>query len=296
MPIPKRGCKIVLNLGNLNLKDMKSVSSLLALIVCLNLNAQKDKKVTSNWFEGSPGTLSPAVSNYVSARKGAVLYCIFNDDKNIYFESKITESIDQNKILQMGLTLWVNTDGKSHKINGIKFPVGAKFSREFIRQNAGQQNNPLVRVTPLSVANTIQLVGFRDVEEKRFPSDNTDNIRGSVKYDNDGNLLYSLIIPRSKLPAAVKSKDGKDVPITFAMEYGAMPAEGGRPGGQMGDAPSSGGGGRSGGGGSGGRSGGGRSGGGGSIGGGDRTAASQNPNASESVIIWIKDIALVEKK
>jgi hypothetical protein len=272
---------------------MKSFITISALIVCLNLNAQKEKYFTSKWLENSSGSAVPASSDYISAKKGVVLYCLSNDDKNIYVDVKITESIEQNKVLQMGLTLWINTDGKSRKLTGIRYPIGALYSRGQGRRGEGQENNILNKVTPLSQANTIELTGFKDVEAKRFPSNNPDNIRGSVKYDNDGNLLYSLTIPVSKLPAGSKSADTKVSPLTLAIEYGAPPSMGGQSGGPSGSGTPTMGVGRSRGSSP---SGSGSRGGGGAPGGGVPGGGASAQNAPQPVIIWIKDIKLAEKK
>jgi uncharacterized membrane protein YgcG len=269
---------------------MKLLVIISALIVCMNLSAQKEKTFTSKWLDSSAGTFVPAASDYVAAKKGMVLYCLANDDKNIYVDIKITESIEQNKVLQMGLVLWVNADGKSRKITGIRYPIGAKYSRLQVRQGAGQENSILNKVSPLSQANTIELIGFKDIEARRFPSNLPENIRGSVKYDNDGNLLYSLTIPLSKLPVGAKSINEGTSLMTFAIEYGAPPSIGAQQGRPSDSGAPSGGGGRSGG-----RSGGGSRGGsmgGGAPGGGGPTTQ----DIPVPVIIWIKDIKLAEKK
>ena len=264
-----------------------------AIIVCLNISAQKEKYFASRWQDNSTALIS---SDYTAANKGMLFYCLSNDDKNMYVDVKITESIEQNKFLQMGMTLWINSDGKSKKITGIRYPVGAKYSKLQIGRGEGQGNSILNKVSPLSQANTIELIGFKDGEAKRFPSNNTDNIRGNVKYDSEGNLLYSITIPLAKLPEGVKNSDGAAMPMTIALEYGAPPVMSRQPGGQFsGNAPQSGGGSRSGG-----RSGGGAPGGGapggGAPGGGAPGGGASTQDAPKPVIIWIKNIKLAEKK
>jgi hypothetical protein len=155
--------------------------------------------------------------DYVSIRKGAVLYSFSNDASNLYLDMKITETSDQNKILQMGMTLWLNADGKARQTLGIRFPIGSKFSVP-----RGQEG-PMAP-SPLALAKTIQLVGFSEDMEARLPSDNTDNIRGAIKYDDDGNLIYNLVVPFDKLPESGQG-GGQDATVwTFGLEYGAPPA------------------------------------------------------------------------
>jgi hypothetical protein len=273
---------------------MKVLISVSFLLISLNLSAQKENMITCKWNDGSGGSSFPAASDYTSIKKGQVLYCISNDDRNIYVDMKVTESTEQNKILQMGMVLWVNNDGKSRKVNGVRFPIGAKFSRSRNGNGQGQGNNPYEQATPLSLANTIELIGFKDILEKKFPSNNTDNIRSVIKYDNDGNLVYALTLPLSKLPVVARNTDGKAFPLNLAIEYGAPPemeASSGKPAGYTPPPshPVNGGSGKSGGGGGGGARGG--------SGGSSRTAgALNNEDVPKSVIIWLKGVNLAEKK
>jgi hypothetical protein len=275
---------------------MKLVIMISALFLCVGLNAQKEQNFVCKWLDGSSGRILPASPDYVSTRKETLFYCLSNDDKNMYVDIRFTESVDQSKVLQMGLVLWINTDGKSRKITGVRFPIGAKFSRA--ARGRGESQQALNQATPLSMANTIELIGFKNIVPNRFPSDNTDNFRGSVKYDNDGNLLYSMTLPLASLPAGGKGSDGKASLMNFAIEYGAPPQNPGSNN-QSGFPSSSsrggsGGGRRGGGGGGGGSRGGG--GGGGEMGGGPPSMAAGAQEVPKPVLIWIKNIVLAEKK
>lgn len=277
---------------------MKLAFIITALILFQSLGAQKDQSSQSKWLDNSSGNATPSGSDYTSVKKGMVLYCLSNDETNMYVDIKFTESIEQGKVLQMGLVLWVNPDGKSRKITGIRYPIGSKN----LRSNMGRGRNAqsgLGQETPLSLANTIELIGFKDVVPNRFPSKNTDNFRGYVKYDSVGNLLYSMTIPLAKLPAVSKDSKGKSPLMTIAIEYGAPPQIGNQGGDQSGFPSASSGGGRSGGGGS--RTGGGgsRSGGGGGGGGAMGGQPGMGPGGQVSPkpeLIWIKNIGLAVKR
>lgn len=267
---------------------MKAFVTCIALIVCVSANAQKEKNIVCKWRDASSESFTPATSDYVVAKKGVFLYCLSNDDKNIYVDVKVIESIEENRVLQMGMTLWINTDGKSRRETGIRYPVGAKYSKGQGGGGGSQTNDLTTQITPLTQANTISLVGFKDVKPTKFPSSNTDNIRGTAKYDKDGNLLIAITIPMEKLPVAEKGSD-KDVPaMNFAIEYGSPPSGGGQSGGPSGGpsgnaAPPSGSGGRPSGGGSRG-------------GGAPPSMASGAQSAPDPVVFWIKDIKLAEIK
>lgn len=266
---------------------MRLLITLSALLVSMTLHAQKEKSFVSLWRNDSSGSYNPGSSDYAVTKKGNVYYCLSNDEKNIYLDVKVTESIEQNKFLQMGMTLWINRDGKSKKETGIRYPIGAKYAKGQGNRGGPPMNDPLNQVTPLSQANTISLVGFKDVQPSRFPSNNTDNIRGSTRYDNDGNLLISLTIPTEKLPPVERGSEKEAPSINFAIEYGAPPVSTGQAGGPTGYTPPPT---RSGSG----RSGGSRS---GSSGGGAPSGGSAGTqNAPQPVVIWMKDIKLAEKR
>jgi hypothetical protein len=271
---------------------MKPIVTILVILLCANINAQKEKFFASKWRSDPASEIKLSSADYQSYGKGKFLYYLSNDNENIYLDIKATESIEQNKILQMGLTVWLDMDNKIRKEIGIRFPIGAKFSRA---QNTISEDASINPNSPLGLANTIELIGFKDDEKKRFPSKNTNNIRGSVKYDNDGNLIYNLLIPVSKLPLRNDVSGKGSMPFTLGIEYGASPMMT-RPGGSSegGGRPSgSSGGGRSGGGGGGrgGSSGGGRSGGGGSGG----NMGSMQP-VEKPVIIWMKNVKLASNQ
>jgi hypothetical protein len=220
-------------------------------------------------------------------KKGNFLYYISNDRDNLYIDLKIEDSGVQYKILQDGMAVWINVDGKSRKEAGIRFPLGARLAK-----GPGMQGNE----SPLAIAKVIQVIGLSGAEREMIPADNPDNFSGSVKYDSQGILFYYLRMPLTRIPF-LKNKTGDGLePFTLGIEYGGIPVVGSRPTGQMpqmpADMPPSG---RSGGGGRGGSrgGGGGRSGGGmpgGNMGGGSGNF--QPPAAETSTILWLKNISL----
>lgn len=270
---------------------MKTLAVITMLFICTLLNAQKDNSFTSNWRTALPGELKLAESEYKS--KSKVLYYISNDEQNIYVDLKIKKKSEQDLILKMGLTVWIGMGDINSKTTGIRYPVGSQFS-----SGLG---------TPLSMANTIELIGFKDVQMSRFPSDNNDNIRGAVKYDYDGNLYYYLVVPMTKLPGHNIGAGTDQIPFSMGIEYGAPPANSRQTGVQRtqyvsseivavpvdpGQRTNAAGGGSRGGGSRGGSRGG--SSGGGMAQGGGTSRPGSNPGVAPAMI-WIKDIKLAVK-
>ncbi len=93
-------------------------------------------------------------------------------------------------------------DGKQTKKMGIRYPIGSQRSSGRNRNGMElMQTNPDgSMVTPLSLANSIELIGFTGESERHLPSENADSFNGNVKYDSNGILHYRLVMPVSKIP------------------------------------------------------------------------------------------------
>ncbi len=268
---------------------MKIYVLILAMILCSDLNGQQGKYFLSSFNNDGAGTVSS--ENYSFSKKAKIYYFISNDKANVYVDLKVPDSEVQSRILMQGLTIWINMDGKSAKKMGVRFPIGSQHQVGRKGQNnaAGNldaQGNP---VTPLSLANTIELIGFTSEESRRFPAENADSFSGSVTYDKEGVLHYKMKMPLVKIPVRNAKGGGGAMPFALGIEYGYSPVENVNrgPGGvqpQFSGASKSG------------SSKGGRSGGSGQRAG----ASSGNSNSSQNnvppVDFWVKDIKLATDK
>jgi hypothetical protein len=208
---------------------MKTYTVLISFFVCLNLNAQKGRLILSRWHENGNGNEDINVSSdkYTYYEKGKLYYFLSNDNANVYIDMKFTDPEVQNRILNEGLTIWINMESKPSKKLGVRYPIGS--------QNTGSHSKPKLpdvnikadgsHVPAVSLSNTIELIGFTSEEARRFPADNADNFRGSVKVGIEGVLHYRLIMPIAKLPVR-NSKDGHGaMPFNFGIEYGPLIAK-----------------------------------------------------------------------
>jgi hypothetical protein len=274
---------------------MRKIVTLIAFVYFLNAYGQDEKSYQSHWRSSDINTHSLSDDNYGFFKKGNFLYYISNDNENIYIDIKIKDSGVQSSVLQEGLTVWFNADGRQHKEVGIRYPLGAKFADGPGRRNQGNSTS----ASPLSKANTIQLIGFPGEGQNMIPAKNDDNFSGSLEYDQDGNLFYNLRLPISRL-SLIASEGGAGIEqSTIGIEYGGMPQMGNKPNGQappgMAEEMPSGVRGGSGGG-RGGSGGGGRGGRGGSGGGmGAGPSGPSTPIAEASKLLWIKNVSLADQ-
>lgn len=273
---------------------MKTLVTILSLFACTSLNAQKAKLFLSSWRENGNAELNITSDKYSYSEKSKLYYFLSNDNDNIYVDMKFEDPGVQNRILKEGLIVWISMDGKHAKKMGVRFPIGSQYSggRNELNMTGVKLNADGSIVTPVSMANTIELIGFANEEKRRFPSDNADNFRASVKYDNEGTLHYKMLMPIAKLPVRNSKDSDGAMPFTFGIEYGIVPVMKG-PGGPVvppssSEPPA---GGSRGGSRGGGRSGGGMPGVSGQV---------RNSNSAQtvmpSILLWIKNIKLATDK
>jgi hypothetical protein len=204
---------------------MKRFVVLLSVIISTNLSAQKGKFYINSWHQSSANKMNIPSEKYSYFDKGKLFYYLSNDNENVYVDIKVDEPSVQNRILKEGLTIWINMDRKLTKKMGVRFPIGSEYASDHKKGSLheGEINPDGSLVTPLTMANTIELVGFKGEDSRRFPSDNADTFRGSVRYDSKGTLHYNLTMPIDKLPLR-NSKDGNGaMPFILGIEYGAPP-------------------------------------------------------------------------
>jgi hypothetical protein len=200
---------------------MKSFFLIISILLSGGLNAQKRNLNLSSWHQSDK-----IESCYYMPAGRTGIYCfISNDNDNVYIDMKVEDRKIQNRILTEGLTIWINMDGREEKKMGIRFPLGSR-NQPGRKKSEHEENSPPRTESMenlLTMANTIEILGFISEQQRRFPSENRDSFRGSVILDEKGNLYYKLIMPVAKLPLR-NSRDGHgSVPFNLGIEYGYLP-------------------------------------------------------------------------
>jgi hypothetical protein len=270
---------------------MKKLLILISFLACLNIYGQKGKSYVTGWHNDGDDEMSIPADNYSFFEKGKLFYFLSNSKSDLLIDIKVEDEAVQTRILKEGMTVWINMDGKQDQKMGVRFPMGAQRqggNRNGVNQTMLNPDGSLV--TPISQANTIELIGFTGENSNRFPSENADSFNGFVKYDNAGILHYRMFMPFDKIPLRNTKEGNETMPFTIGIEYGKSAIGNNRQGPPPSSSSS---GGRSSRGGSGGGSRGGGGGGGGMPQGGSPMGGQNNRDAAKPpVLFWIKNIKL----
>jgi hypothetical protein len=199
---------------------MRSSVLFLLLFTCGGINAQKGTLNICRWHFGD----KPEESDYQTIRK-IKMYCFLsNDNDNIYIDIKVDDREVQEKILKEGLTIWISMNGKEERKMGVRFPMGTQNQGNHRKSDHAEtnQNQDISRISLISQANTIEILGFINEQQRHFPSENRDNFRGAVKFDEKGILFYKMILPIAKLPVRNSRDNRGAMPFILGVEYGSQ--------------------------------------------------------------------------
>lgn len=137
-----------------------------------------------------------------------VLYLITNDDENLYVHLILTEHSSIRSLLDGGLTVWIDANGKNKKKTGIQFPL------ERMRRLPNQQQAGPSAMGPPAMGERqaqpglpnleeetfeIELLGIKGVESYLIPSDQEDHINGVLFFNEFEELNYHVKIPYERL-------------------------------------------------------------------------------------------------
>jgi hypothetical protein len=193
------------------------------LLISLNTFGQKNKSYHSSWHKEGEDELSIPSESYAFSEKAKLFYFLSNDENKIIIDIKVEDEDIQNRILNEGMMIWINMNGNQDKKMGVRFPIGSQYQSggKSIHASLNPDGTP---VTPLSMANTIELTGFTGENSNRLPSENYDSFNGFVNYDKMGVLHYRMNLPFEKIPLRNSKEGGGAMPFNIGIEYGIAPS------------------------------------------------------------------------
>lgn len=172
-------------------------------------------------------------------------YVAHRDTAAVFVRLQVTDAVQQKKILQNGLELWVDIKGKKNKKTGITFPIPEKRATTMLAQwtppgedGVPENNNRNIAdalIKQISVQREMQLTGFAEELNGRQNCTHPSGIYTTLNLHGD-TLVYEAVIPYRVLP--VQPEAGTVISIGV-IEKG-IPFTGGMPGGDgpmMGDGP-----------------------------------------------------------
>lgn len=128
------------------------------------------------------------------------LFGIQNDDKDLYLCLVTNDPELENKIIRMGLTIWLDREGNNRQVFGIKYPLSFQdlgrpsFNRSEVGMDGLAMERNQIDERMLSRQTEIEIVGKSKDDITRIPVSELKGIK--VKIDvKDYRMVYEMKIP-----------------------------------------------------------------------------------------------------
>jgi hypothetical protein len=200
----------------------------------LLLSCSKPAVTSSNYTSEKPDTEnSKRIWNdslkYNSENK--LMYSIKNDKDNLYITMRCLNDNMNNRIMSLGMTMWIDTTGRKKEKLGIRYPLGYKDAggqwqqpKENTDANNTNGQEPQQRHNRYAAKNEIlkkwiemDLIGF-DKEPIRAFITTPVGIKVKADFDSVGAFCYRAIVPYKAIhynPSADNAKAPKTLSIGF---------------------------------------------------------------------------------
>ncbi|HVS95042.1 MAG TPA: hypothetical protein VHE54_01105 [Puia sp.] len=170
-------------------------------------NGQAPTMSSSAWqqapltIDGSDNDWTRPLPGYVAAEK--VNYAITNDGEDLYVLLSTKDQQEQQKIIQGGMTVWVNAKGDKNigDAVGIGYPLDTRSDRDRTLMEAAQPDRYSHKPVTLEDRKDYALYGFvRDsIGTYTYGDDNPQGVRMRMDYNNTGELIYEASLPLTAL-------------------------------------------------------------------------------------------------
>ncbi|MHA4807267.1 hypothetical protein ACX0G9_04150 [Flavitalea flava] len=172
-------------------------------------------------------------------KKEKLNYSITNDRENIYILLAVKDEIEQQKILQGGMTVWVNGSAEKNESNavGIGFPTDSRkdHDRRLMEEARGNRGNgnvngnsngngrkdePKEKFATLEDLKDYSLYGFLpdgNVGNYDYGDHNEAEVGVKIGFNKDGEMIYEASIPL-KTVFPKNNATGKSIAVGFVVE------------------------------------------------------------------------------
>lgn len=161
--------------------------------------------------------------------KSGLQYNITNDGTNLYVCIRATERPAQMKIINSGMTIWIDPTGKNKEVAGVHFPLAGMRDRKAQSEDLQSQRNLSEKPEKLSLEKAyelqkpeITLTGFKPGYNGTFETSNSKAVKAAIGWDAQENMSCEMIIPLNIFSAENAKAIRNNSTLGFMIDIPAM--------------------------------------------------------------------------
>lgn len=196
---------------------------------CRSSRESQTADPANNTWQPQPLTIDGQDKEWVKplpyfVKSDQLSYSVTNDAENLYIMMSTKSPQEAQKIVQGGMTVWINPKGDKTYGGaiGIGYPLDAHNDRDKNLMEDAQPQRKSHKAITLEDKKDYQLYGFGgDIPTYTYGDTNTQNIVMRMDYNDAGDLIYEAAIPLQTLYPnhnASSSYAAKTVAVGFIIE------------------------------------------------------------------------------
>jgi hypothetical protein len=181
----------------------------LALIASCSSSRQTTGESNTATWQQQPLTIDGLDNDWTKplpgyAKSDNISYEIANDNENLYVLIACKDPQEQMKIIQGGMTVWLNTraDKTQGDAVGIGYPLDSRNDHDQTLMQEAQPDKYHHKASTLQDKKDYALYGFgknSEVGNYTYGDDNPQGVKMRMDYNNAGELIYEASIPLAAL-------------------------------------------------------------------------------------------------
>lgn len=153
-------------------------------------------------IDGSDNDWTKPLPGFSSSER--ISYAITNDGDNLYILISTKDPQEQMKIIQGGMTVWINTkaDKTQGDAVGIGYPLDSRNNHDQTLLQDAQPDRYKHKATTLEDKKDYALYGFgkeSEVGNYTYGDDNPQGVKMRMDFNNTGELIYEAALPLTTL-------------------------------------------------------------------------------------------------
>jgi hypothetical protein len=168
-------------------------------------SAQQDAASQTAAWQKQPLIVDGSDSDWIKPlpyfdRKEKISYAVSNDKDNIYLMMSTRDPQEQQKILQGGMTVWINRQAQKDETTavGIGFPTDSRNNHDREIMAAAQPDRYKDKKVSLDDLKDYSLYGFKQgdsVGNYEYGESNDEGVEVQMNYNASGDLVYEARVP-----------------------------------------------------------------------------------------------------
>ena len=153
-------------------------------------------------FAATPPTTDGQATDWADSLRydpaSKLQYQVLNDSRTVYVRLKVADQSTQARVLRLGLTIWLDTTGRSQHQFGVRFPLGGPPppNQAAPDPNASLADRRMRRTLALADLREMELLNYKGSKEPTLTDAQSPlGVKVAFGFNAQDDLIYELAVP-----------------------------------------------------------------------------------------------------